>query len=247
MSTREEMLARVRRSLNRPEGAPQPVPLPPFATPGAAPRATSGAAASPGRLADRDGLVEQFASEMEGVGGTVRHLASMDEVCGYLDALSPGPGQSTIIVTSRLAERAPALARWVAERAPGAVLDGDPDGDDARRARLLAADVGVTGSEYAIADTGTLVLVAGVERHRLLSLLPPVHVCVLYRDRIVANLPELLGRLREEPQPADLPLSITFITGPSRSADIELTLARGVHGPREVHVLILPPDVDSGG
>lgn len=255
MSTREEMLARVRRSLNRLEDAPAPVPLPPFATPVVS--------TSP------DELVTRFAREMQSVGGSVTQLDRIEDACAYLDALYAGAEEPAIVVTSLLAERSPALARWTADHAPRASIDGEPDGgrgsgqggeldggpggpdggpmrDEARKARLLAAGVGVTGADYAIADTGTLVLVAGGERHRLLSLLPPVHVCVLPRDRIVANLPELLARVRCEEVEADLPLSITFITGPSRTADIELTLAHGVHGPREVHVLIVPSGTTSG-
>jgi len=129
--------------------------------------------------------------------------------------------------------------------------------------RLFDALVGITTADYAIADTGTLVLlskksvglsmdsmIAGQgavhedsrsdgEQHRLISLVPPVHICLLDRSRIVANLTELLTLVhRELYLKGGPPLAMTFISGPSRTADIELTLTRGVHGPREVHVLL---------
>ena len=163
-------------------------------------------------------------------------------------------------------------------------LFGDADGDEAAHAEpasqrangsatdlmeryklsLFDAAVGITTADYAIADTGTLVLlskkstnVAGVpsiespspveagepradgEQHRLISLVPPVHICLLDRKRIVANLTELLTVVhRDFYSRGGPPLAMTFISGPSRTADIELTLTRGVHGPRQVHVLL---------
>jgi L-lactate dehydrogenase complex protein LldG len=130
---------------------------------------------------------------------------------------------------------------------------------------LFEAGAGITMADFAIADTGTLVLLskkhidtggsvetagasvgaspvisrADGEQHRLISLVPPIHICLLDRTRIVANLTELLSLVHKEfYSTGGPPLAMTFISGPSRTADIELTLTRGVHGPREVHVLL---------
>jgi L-lactate dehydrogenase complex protein LldG len=97
------------------------------------------------------------------------------------------------------------------------------------------AAVGLTGAEYGLADTGTLVVMSAVEA-RLASLLPPVHIAVLEGARILSGLDELLTLL---PQPAGLTASMVLITGPSRTADIEQILVRGVHGPGELHVVII--------
>ena len=105
---------------------------------------------------------------------------------------------------------------------------------DAGRDELFAADLGVTTAQWAIAETGTLVLDMAQERHRLASLLVPVHVCLLPRARILANLGEALKTLGRP-----LPPTVTLITGPSRTADIELQLVVGVHGPRELHVVVV--------
>jgi L-lactate dehydrogenase complex protein LldG len=100
----------------------------------------------------------------------------------------------------------------------------------------------VTCADYAIADTGTLVLIAGREQHRLISLVPSIHLCLLDATRIVGTLPELLRRVRERYVSTETaPCAMTFITGPSRTADIELTLTTGVHGPTELHVLLYQP------
>lgn len=107
----------------------------------------------------------------------------------------------------------------------------------AAKADLFKCDLGVTGAQWAIAETGTLALESDVERHRLASLVPPVHVVIIEAARIRQTLSEVFQAIDEQGQ--DLSRTITFITGPSRTSDIELTLAIGVHGPAELHVIVL--------
>jgi len=92
----------------------------------------------------------------------------------------------------------------------------------------------VSRALYALADTGSVVLAASPDEPRARSLLPFTHWTVVERDRILPGLDELFGRLG-----TDLPSALAIITGPSRSADIEQRLAVGVHGPGDVHVLVL--------
>jgi len=94
---------------------------------------------------------------------------------------------------------------------------------------------GVSTALYGLADTGSVVLAAAPDESRANSLLPDVHVTLLHEDRILPSLDELFAALG-----ADLPSALAIVTGPSRSADIEQKLAVGVHGPREVHVVLLP-------
>ena len=115
------------------------------------------------------------------------------------------------------------------------VKSGFNDRDVLRKA-CAAADVGITSADYVLAETGTLVMLSSKQEARLVSLLPPVHVAVVPRSRIVANLDELLTRL---PKPAEQTSSMVLITGPSRTADIEQILVRGVHGPGEVYAVIV--------
>ena len=79
-------------------------------------------------------------------------------------------------------------------------------------------------------------MISSREEARLISLLPPVHVGIVERGRILSGLDELFGLL---PQPAEQSSSMVLITGPSRTADIEQILVRGVHGPGEIHVVIV--------
>jgi L-lactate dehydrogenase complex protein LldG len=95
-------------------------------------------------------------------------------------------------------------------------------------------DAGVSEALYGLADTGSVVLAASPEEPRARSLLPFVHVSLLREERILPGLAELFEAVGR-----DLPSALAIVTGPSRSADIEQQLIVGVHGPGEVHVVLL--------
>ena len=95
---------------------------------------------------------------------------------------------------------------------------------------------GVSTALYGLADTGSVVLAASPDEPRANSLLPAVHVSLLAEDRILPGLEALFEAVGGE-----LPSALAIVTGPSRSADIEQKLAVGVHGPGEVHVVIVAP------
>lgn len=104
------------------------------------------------------------------------------------------------------------------------------------REGIAATEVGITSADYALADTGSLVMFTESKESRLLSLLPPCHIAVIESSKIVASLDDVF-RLR--PLPGAESSAMVVITGPSRTADIEMRLVRGVHGPGEIHVIII--------
>lgn len=130
------------------------------------------------------------------------------------------------------------LPRALAER--GLAIFGANEADhDILVARLANCSVGVTGAVYAIAETGTIVLSSDEPDAQLVSLLPPVHVAVIRSSQIVASLDQTIARLsKEQIGRGDPARSLSFITGPSRTGDVELVLSIGVHGPKESHVII---------
>ena len=113
------------------------------------------------------------------------------------------------------------------------------------RQAFISADVGISGANIAIADTGTLVIVTNEGNSRLVTTLPPVHIAVVGIEKIVPDLMTAAAILKYLPKSAagqKITSYVSFITGPSRTADIELTLTTGVHGPKEVHIVL----VDNG-
>lgn len=110
------------------------------------------------------------------------------------------------------------------------VLDADP-----------AIRVGLTGADAAIAATGTLVVSAGPGRPRQTSLLPDIHIAVIRRAQIVPTMEQWQADLLAKgPDALTASSNVLLISGPSRTADIAMELVLGAHGPREVHVLIVP-------
>lgn len=111
---------------------------------------------------------------------------------------------------------------------------------DAARERQAQAELGLTGCDAAIAETGSLAMLSAKGKSRAVSLLPPVHVAVVRPADLCFSMADFF-RIHADRLAATA--SCTFITGPSRTADIELTLTLGVHGPGKVIVVIGPPAV----
>ncbi len=107
---------------------------------------------------------------------------------------------------------------------------------DELRGVCAHAEVGITSADYALADTGTLVLLSNPHEARMISLLPPSHIAVMPCNRLLTGLDELFTVL---PDPASASSSMVLITGPSRTADIEQILVRGVHGPGEITIVLV--------
>jgi len=108
---------------------------------------------------------------------------------------------------------------------------------DQRWPAAFAADLGITSVDWAVAETGTLALCSWPGQGRVVSLLPPNYLAILEPAQIVPDLFDLFERLEE--QKHKLPSNVVLVTGPSKTGDIELKLTTGVHGPGNVHVLVV--------
>jgi L-lactate dehydrogenase complex protein LldG len=161
-------------------------------------------------------------------------VSGLDEARARLSEILRAEGARSVVVSPAAAGEPwavlPAVeadGRHALQRTPGTPARGD----------LLAADAGVTVAAFAIADTGTVALVASPGDHRLDSLLPPVHVALVRAGTLVPDLGAAIARLDAARTALDHS-AIVFVRGPSRTADIELTLTVGVHGPGRAHVII---------
>ena len=97
--------------------------------------------------------------------------------------------------------------------------------------------VGITGVYCAIAETGTLMLLSGKDTHPVTSLLPDTHIAVVPAARVLRSMEDGWDLLRREH--GALPRQVAFVSGPSRTADIEMTLVLGIHGPYRVHIIVV--------
>ncbi len=187
--------------------------------------------------------LERFRREFEGVNGILHRVARLEDVAGVIrnlardkdarDLIAWAPGEPGLDLRPSLEPHGFSVAV--------APLDGGDAGGRRYREAAAGAGIGVTGADFALAETGTLILLAGAGRPRSTSLLPDTHVAVFDRGRLLESL-EQVGIMLEalHADPAGIGGGvISFITGPSRTADIELTLTRGVHGPKEVHAIFV--------
>jgi L-lactate dehydrogenase complex protein LldG len=189
--------------------------------------------------------LERFRAEFERVAGVFHRVPAAADVPALLERLCRERDARSVVTWGAQAlgiDVAPTLmaAGVAVEGMPATV---PPAVERGRLRELIAhADLGVTGVDFAIAETGTLVLRAAAGRPRSTSLLPPCHVAVFDRTALVETLEQVglaLEAWHDGPASAGRGAVINFITGPSRTADIELTLTRGVHGPKEVHAVFV--------
>ncbi|HXA52265.1 MAG TPA: lactate utilization protein [Candidatus Acidoferrum sp.] len=175
---------------------------------------------------DLEARIACMRMRIEALAGTTHRVTTQGEACALVSGIVAG--------RPTVASNSPYLAQCGIASIPG-VRTGIRDVDE-MRAVAAASDVGITSADYALADTGTLVMISSAAEARLVSLLPILHVAVVPVDRILTGLDELFTLL---PRPADRSSSMVLITGPSRTADIEQILVRGVHGPGQITVIIV--------
>ena len=237
MTTRADFLGRIRAQVAR---APAQFAAAPSLRP-AHPREVADTIRR--EVAERwPATLERFEREFERVGGVLHRVVSTREVPALIGMLARERQASSVIAWHPGAlgfDPGPGLAAetLVCHAMP------DPVPDEAERQRLretiAAAPLGLTGVDLALAETGTLILRSGPGRPRSTSLLPACHVAVFDRTALVESLAQV-GVFLEAWHADEAPgAGINFITGPSRTADIELTLTRGVHGPKEVHAIFV--------
>jgi L-lactate utilization protein LutC len=177
----------------------------------------------------------RFIEELEALGGHAKRVESQEEAREYVLDLA--------------SERdAKLLIRWDIDELEA--LDVDvPLGEagvevavwrDLADFREVAgkADIGLSTAAWAIAETGTLVLEGGPGMGRTVTLLPPTYVAVVPVNRILRTVPEAIEKYAGG-EPGGLPANVSFHTGPSRSGDIEMSLFVGMHGPGDVHVVLV--------
>jgi L-lactate dehydrogenase complex protein LldG len=197
-------------------------------------------------LAPEDYLAK-FEVEWEKVGGVVYRVASMNELDAVFQKILVQAESHAVTLSGNpllaewgIADRLTALNKFVTSWAVGAGVAGTNSLVDFDKASF-AAGAGITGVDFVLAESGTLVLSSATEGVQVASLAPPIHVALYRRSQLVGSLDEVLAKLpisnsRDRPTAGR---SVVFVTGTSRTADIEQILIRGVHGPREAHAILV--------
>jgi L-lactate dehydrogenase complex protein LldG len=221
----------VRRALGR-SVAVAPVPLEPFIEPTA--------------KADLSDLIARFTEEATAVRANVHRVSDKLKFVGQIveriaEICGKNNGHEIALSSAELFAEMD-LSSMLVTRGFSTFGLGEND-HEKLIARLANCGVGVTAVDYAIAETGTIVLSSDEPNALLFSLLPPVHIAVLRSSQVFHTLDEVISKLSKERigrgNPGEPSRSVTLITGPSRTSDVELVLSIGVHGPKELHVIIV--------
>ena len=171
---------------------------------------------------EHDGLEMKFAEEFARLQGKFVFCTSKQELLENLQALATTKEWGDIHCQT------PALIKDLQLKQLPSLNKGD----------MHSADAAITDCEMLVARTGTIVLSAAQPSGRALPIYTPVHLVIAYTHQLVFDLKDAITRLKDKYQ-GDLPSSIHFASGPSRTADIEKTLVVGIHGPKEVYVFLV--------
>ncbi len=212
MSAKDEILGRVRQGVGKGE----------FDQRRAAALGVLDAKARGPQPALAGDLAERFCAKAESLASTLERVARRSAVPAAVLRYLATQGLAPRIVTTAEAGDVDWSGTGIAHEVRGAV--------DADR-------VGVTGCFCAVAETGTLLLLSGADTPATVSLLPETHIALVDTQRIVATMEDAFALLRAER--GEIPRAINFISGPSRTGDIEQTIVLGAHGPCRVHLILI--------
>lgn len=223
-ASREQMLRRIREAVlegNRAGASPSTIP-------------DRGQIGYQGAGVD---MLERFRAEFVAAGGQLHLVADSAGASGIiLDLMRSRSIRRVLMGHGHVLDSLP-----IAEQLRGAAIEIiDVASSDSENKEWFAADLGVSGVDYLIAETGSVVLASRPDQPRSLSLLPPIHVAVAQRRQLLPDLFDLFAAYG-----GDVPACLSIITGPSKTGDIELRLVTGVHGPGEIHVVLIDSEKNS--
>jgi L-lactate dehydrogenase complex protein LldG len=181
-------------------------------------------------------LAAQFTLALQKANGEVHRAGSLEEALVVVSAVL-----EEIEAKMAVANNQPPLnALNLVERWPAIQWRLAGESDDNFRAFCATVDIGLTGADAALAETGTVVVSSGPGRSRLTALLPPVHLALVATSQLTTDLFTWTNGRQHQP-----PSAVTLVSGPSKTADIEQTMAIGVHGPKRF-IVVLYNDGEEG-
>jgi L-lactate dehydrogenase complex protein LldG len=178
-------------------------------------------------------VLSVFEAELEKVGGTCHVASSVKEIAEIISEIA-SENESVTLVKQRVDIDGEDEIRTLLASYGYDIIELEETADPV--SVLSKADLAVTRVDMLIAETGTMVMSTRADEARLASCLPRIHIGIVRGENIVRTPRDAAAYLRKE---FESPGAVSFVSGPSRTADIEMTLILGVHGPHQVHAIIL--------
>lgn len=219
MDAREDILTRLRKA---PPLSPSPRPyVPPLS------ELTLG----------REELIARLIEELTKLEALVHRLSRAEEVKDKLGEILTGEGITRFVVSTDEVVSPFDLPTWGKERGFSVYVSSDfTDRSEFKRVVFTEVDAGITGVDFAVAESGTLGIIHNHRQPRLISLAPITHLALLPASKVVAVYEQVVEQVFKGK--SEIPSQFTFITGPSMTADIKATPFKGMHGPRKLIVVI---------
>jgi L-lactate dehydrogenase complex protein LldG len=217
-SARNEILAKLKRGSRRP--VPTRPALPPL-------RELS---------LDLEGLITRFSENLALQGGTAYRTIGAQGLLTRLGDILCEEGVKRAVMSSDDVVIPLDLPQWAKDKGLEFVSAGALKDQAAYREAVFQADAGITGADFAVAESGTIALFHSKDQARLLSIAPPIHVVLVPVERVVPVYEKVIEAAYARQTP---PSQISFITGPSASADIQATPFKGMHGPQKLLVILM--------
>lgn len=182
-------------------------------------------------------LADTFAQSFEDVAGHVHRAKGVEDTVRYIIEIAKSIDATRLALALLPQEYSDAIATACAEAQIECVGPEYPA--DSVLDTIDGSQIGITGAQFAIAQSGTLVEVATDDAHRLVSALPRTHIGIVFESTMEPTLTGAAARLRRTFEEAGGHSAVSFISGPSRTGDIEMILTLGVHGPEHAHAVII--------
>jgi L-lactate dehydrogenase complex protein LldG len=186
----------------------------------------------------REEMVARFIEELVLQAVVVHRAEDPDGIAKILTKIAASERLKYVVVSTDDVVAAVDLHSWGKEQGIVVRVPQDfPDRDSFKDAVFREADAGITGVDYGVAESGTLGIIHDRRQPRLVSLAPAVHIAVVPVERIVPTYEKVTENVYRDEK--NIPSHLTYVTGPSMTADIKATLFKGMHGPRKLFVIIV--------
>ena len=189
------------------------------------------------RSLDREQMIQKFTAELNAQTGVVHRAKTSGEALRILTEVASAEKLQSVMLSTDVCLAALDLGRWGEKAGIQVFTAGDFPDRESYRDAVFEVDAGITGADFAIAETGTLGLIFNANQSRLISIAPPLHIALVPLDRLLPIYEDAVDKVFADKE--HLPSQFCFITGPSASADIQATAFKGMHGPKKVIVILL--------
>jgi L-lactate dehydrogenase complex protein LldG len=187
---------------------------------------------------DQEQLIEKFSAELTAQTGNVHRCADVESAVQTLTDIATSKGLQKVMASSDAVVKPMALPEWGEKNGIQVLIPDDFESrDEFKRSVFDDVDAGITGADFAIAESGSLFLIHDRHKARLISLAPIIHIAILPKERLYAVYESVIEKVYRKDE--EIPSHCTFITGPSATADIQGVPFKGMHGPKQLEVILI--------